>query len=224
MYQIKQFDRRPSQQCGLSLIELLISLFLSSLMIVALFAFLATVKANAMVQDIVLETQHSVRMATDLIRSEVQKAGFKNDQSVQPTDPFAAAVTPFAASRYVEGSADQLNIRYQSDGLMRDCVGNLVPLDTVVIVSLRLQNSQLSCFSTIGLAPAEQFVILDGVSALKFSYLDDDTSKYVSSANVNRVRGVKFEIEFTEDVDSGSGVSETFLRKYTQVVALRNVF
>ena len=217
------------RQAGLSLIEVLISLFLSSLMIVALFTFFANVKANTSAQNSVLETQHTVRIATDLIRSEVQKAGFKNDLSANQT-PFANASGPFDASRYVRGEVtpagqQRLHVRYQSDGAIQDCVGNQVPVDRVVQISLFLAAGQLVCESTIeGTPGTNQFAMLDGISTLSFSYLNESNDTYENTARANGVRAVKFQITFTEQIASESAVQQTISRGYTQVVALRNIF
>lgn len=206
-----------NRQRGLSLVELMISLFLSSMVMIAVLSFFSNFKANSLLQERIVDNQHDLRIVSDLIKSEVQKAGFKNDVSNNLKDPFGKAHSLFLASRYVSGNSTTLNVRYQSNGSIRDCFGDLVPVDKVVSVSVTL-NEQGNVVCKSG---SKTLTVLKGVSALTFSYLEQNGNAYKNSAGANTVVGVKFNLKF---VRGASKSQDQLTRAYTHVAALRNVF
>lgn len=204
------------RQLGLSLIEMLISLFLSSLVIVALFSFFSNFKANAFLQGGIVDNQHELRFISDFIRSEVHKAGYQNEEG-NPQPPLNGAVL---------GNATSLTLAYQSDGTMRDCVGATIDANDHASVELTLvfpttpaqpgqpNFGRIECRSSQG----GTITLLENVSALSFAYLNDGATSY-STTPGTAVVAVKFRLEFNRRLYN----SEEFLKRgYTQVAARRN--
>ena len=209
-------NKSCAKQRGLSLIELLISLFLSSLVIVALFSFFSNFKANAFLQGSIVDNQHELRFISDFIRSEVHKAGYQNEEGTPQPPPNGA----------VSGNATSLTLAYQSDGTMRDCVGATINANAHASVQLTLvfpttpaqpgqpNFGRIECRSSQG----GTITLLDNVSLLEFEYLNDGATSY-STTPGTAVVAVKFRLEFNRRLYN----SEEFLqREYTQVAARRN--
>lgn len=211
-----------SRQSGLSLIELMISLLLSSLIIVAMLSFFSNFKANTFLQSSVVDNQHELRIVSDFIRSEVQKAGYRNEESPNQ-DPFSQNVPGFfEASRYLSGSSNTLHIRYQSDGSIRDCVGNPVNKNDIAIVTLSFNKPANASTGMVEcISGADRITLLDQVSEFNFHYLKQGAGSYESKDDGNVVVAVKYDIKFERRVVNSEG---SLKRKYSQVAALRNVF
>ncbi len=116
--------RSPFKQRGLTLIELMIALLLSSLIILAMIFTFISGRASFLTQEQLARQQENGRFAWQLMTEEIQKAGYHPDVWDPPELGFAlvAAGDPDA----IEGTADngtdpdQLELHYESD---RDCFG-----------------------------------------------------------------------------------------------------
>lgn len=184
--------------------------------------FFSNFKANTFLQSSVVDNQHELRIVSDFIRSEVQKAGYRNEESPNQ-DPFSQNVPGFfEASRYLSGSSNTLHIRYQSDGSIRDCVGNPVNKNDIAIVTLSFNKPANASTGMVEcISGADRITLLDQVSEFNFHYLKQGAGSYESKDDGNVVVAVKYDIKFERRVVNSEG---SLKRKYSQVAALRNVF
>lgn len=78
-----RFDATPMTQRGMTLVELLVSLAVSSLIVIAAAAFLLGSTQTRNTQDAAGELQDTARYVADLMTRNIQQAGFQN-YSVDP--------------------------------------------------------------------------------------------------------------------------------------------
>jgi len=122
---IKQhFRRGPDRQRGLTLIELMIALLLSSLIILSMIYLFISGRSSFLTQEQIARQQENGRFAWQLITEELQKAGYF--PAVWDAPQLGFALIESGSPDAVVGTADngndpdQLEVHYESD---RDCFG-----------------------------------------------------------------------------------------------------
>jgi prepilin-type N-terminal cleavage/methylation domain-containing protein len=97
---------------GLTLIELMIALLISSLLLGVLYQiFIGQQKAYA-VQEQVVDTQQNVRAAIDQMTQEIRMAGYRKDilTSLGNINGYTQLITPVNSANYVGHNDDQITI------------------------------------------------------------------------------------------------------------------
>lgn len=236
----KRFESKVLCSRGVSLVEFLISLFLSTFVVAVAVSLFSNVRSAAALQGQIAKVNSDLRGSLDIIRDEVMKAGYRSNPAQGMALVFAPAnptvVSPgfsFGVGEVVEGRADMLLIRYQGDPLsstarIRDCMGQFVPGSAVTIVALRYLPSRQALVCRRLHSPTEQ-VLLEGVQGLRFEYGVDTNGdryadRYVTSSNLasGPVVSVKYEVTFRQTAASGSAVTEDVVRRLAHVTAIRN--
>ncbi len=107
----------PSLQRGLTLIELMIALLLSSLLVLAMIYLFMAGRASFLTQEQVARQQENGRFAWELITKELQESGYHPVVWDPPSLGFALT------NQTSDGGGltpDQIELQYESD---RDCLG-----------------------------------------------------------------------------------------------------
>lgn len=127
----KRYDR----QKGLTLIELMIALVLSTLIILSMVYIFLSGRSSFLTQEQIARQQENGRFAWQLLTQELQKAGYYPEVWEAPELGFAlvAQGSPDAVLGTADNGddADQLEVHYESD---RDCFG-VENLDTEPVLT-----------------------------------------------------------------------------------------
>ncbi|MHB9797794.1 PilW family protein [Pseudomonas sp. MT3] len=198
---------RHNRQAGLSLVELMIALALSSFLILGVTQIFLDNKRTYVFQQNQAGNQENSRYALNFLEQELAKAGYRRDPTQDPAYAYPANSTlsgcSFAAGASVawNNSAKALCIRYQvRDPNERDCQGNglsaaektavseaFVKADAMFIekFTYNASNKSLSCASSRGSAAADRTTgqdIVTGVAALRFEFgTGPDTTREVTA-------------------------------------------
>lgn len=105
-------------QAAFTIVELLVSMVLSALLLLALTMVFSNAKATFAIQDGLTRIQEDGRIAVDLVAEQVRLAGFRKPVWTDPLDGFAPLT---AATANGSGSAnDTLQVMYMDDLNCRD--------------------------------------------------------------------------------------------------------
>ncbi len=157
-------------QRGISMVEIMIGLLISSILIGGVVQIFASNKQTYHLQDELSRVQESGRIAMEILQRSIRGAGFDN-----VTGAFVPATT-------IDGASDSIHII--SSGNI-GCLGPAVVNDIFTITNVGTTNS-LAC-SAAGAAPQP---LIDNVQTMQFLYgVDDDgnrtADRYVNATTVN---------------------------------------
>lgn len=195
-----RLKRKLRISAGVSLVEFLISLFISTFVVAIAVSLFGNVRTAATLQGQIAQVNSSMRTSLDVIRDEVLKAGYRSNPTIGMAFVFTAAsptvVSPgvsFGIGEVVEGREDMLLIRYQGDPVtstarIRDCIGQFVPGSTVTIISLQYVAARQALVCRRLHSPREQ-VLIEGIQGLRFQYGVDTNGdryadRYVNASNL----------------------------------------
>jgi len=143
---------RMERQSGISLVEIMVSLVAGLILTAGVIQIYAANAQAYRVADANARIQENARFATQFLGMHVRMAGYRDDASQNFSDAFPAPSPPpyagysFAAGEVIRGGANEVVIRYQGDGVMRDCEDfSTVAAGTPVTVRLYLNNGALYC-------------------------------------------------------------------------------
>jgi len=99
--------------------------------------------------------QENARFAMDLLSRHIHMAGYRVDTATDPFGDFPLpnfTGHPLAAGEVIGGSATDVVIRYQADGVVEDCAGSgVIAAGTPVVVHFSLDgNNALQCQTSLG--------------------------------------------------------------------------
>jgi prepilin-type N-terminal cleavage/methylation domain-containing protein len=101
------------RQTGLTLIELLVALTISSIIIAAAYRTFTSQHKIYEVQSDVMEMQQSVRVAMDILARDVRMAGFNS------TVPLSNPIAINPVEEGIQGGTDSIAVQYQYNGVER---------------------------------------------------------------------------------------------------------
>ena len=142
-------DHGPASQLGLNLIELMISMALGLLVLLAISSIYIGSRQTFRLQENNARLQETGRFAIEVLGRSVRQAGYWN-MPISPVNT-ATAFVPLAGGAVITGTdgtagaPDTVTVQY--DGLAgdRDCEGNVLAANAVVQDAYRLNSSQLQC-------------------------------------------------------------------------------
>jgi type IV pilus assembly protein PilW len=170
------------QQLGLSLIELLVAMAITSFLILGVTQIYIDNKKSYAFQQNLSENQEGTRFALLFLQGELGKAGYRRRPDEPADSAFPVATNSgctFAAGETVKFfNANSICIRYQpKDGNERDCLGNTVATPsnfttpytkaTEIFTERLYVNASNELVCRIGTTDA---VLVSGVMDLRFEY------------------------------------------------------
>lgn len=238
-----------NQALGMSLIELLVALLISTILMFGVGTVYVSSKRGYNIQDTLARQQENSRFSLDILTRDLRMAGYlpsagqDNDILKEPID---------AASTMEGGGTtnDVVTVRYEST---TDCLGQPTPANSCGNKQCALNRYSIDASSNLvclGNGGALSEVVAEGVSNLQVLYgIDTDTSpdgvanKYVTWNNVNATeRGSIVSVRFGILSNSGAAIkkadttntyalldqnisaTDKFIhRVYTSTVVLRNM-
>lgn len=222
---------RKSQR-GLSMIELMVALLLSSFLILGVTQIYIDNKRNYLYQQGQGENQENSRFALMFLNNELLKAGYRRDPRGDISDAFPASDA--LDCDFEEGQiarridATTLCIRYQPrDTQETECNGNLpfstrTDLDSPydesfsssdnVTERITLSDEELTCESSAAGETYGPNALVEGISAISFDYgvndaLDDKAiDKYTATPAAGEyVRSIRYSLLFTASASNLTG-------------------
>lgn len=156
-------------QRGISMVEILIGLLISSILIGGVIQIFASNKQTYHLQDELSRVQENGRIAMEILQRSIRGAGFDNI-----TGAFVPATT-------TDGASDSIHIISSGNN---GCLGPAVVNDIFSITAVGTTNS-LSCSANGNIQP-----LIDNVQTMQFLYgVDDDgnrtADRYVNATTVN---------------------------------------
>ncbi|MDH1730982.1 PilW family protein [Pseudomonas chengduensis] len=185
----------PSQQRGLSMIELLIAMAISSFLILGITQIFIDNKRNYIYQQNQSANQEGSRFSLILLEQQLYKAGYRRTPQDARDFIFPAAgatngCMAFAAGQVIRPTTNGQGIcmRYQrATNSERDCQGNTITSDTPVTIKIeRTTAGQLQCAVRSGTGTfSAAATLLENVSQIQFEYgIDSQGADRVADAYV----------------------------------------
>lgn len=124
-----------SGQHGFTLVELMVSMVIGLLLLAGVLQILLSNRASFDAQRATAHLQENIRLSDFVLSHAVAHAGYRTqlDRTLGRIFPPTEGATPrYAARAYVAGQAgtgtasDELRIRFQAEGEVRDCLGGQV--------------------------------------------------------------------------------------------------
>ena len=193
-----KMSKKISRSAGFTLIEILITLAISGVLMIAVYAMFQTQQDNYLAQDAVAEMQQNIRVAVDLMAKDLRMAGYDPQKTgnmgfvsatnfdngaglTEPVNTNATSIS-FLTDLDGDGNIDRVAEDVNGDG-NKD-------MSEIEQVSYRLNGTDLQRYSTTSGA-VEWQVIAENIQALEFQYLD---SAGVVTANFPDIRSVQISI------------------------------
>jgi len=205
--------RTKSNEKGVSLIELLISLVISAIVIAAIYRLFIAQTRSYTVQDQVAEAQQGVRNAMELLLRDIRMAGF--DDNLTP-DPITPPSPPIIAGD------SSITVYYEYNGVIRQVAYTLDGTN-------RLMRNQIPPDSPPAEAGGDP--ILENVSTFKLMYgVDSPLSDHRLHTWVAGTPGaipvgatiVAVQLQLSAQPTGDPDLNKVSPRNLTTVVALRN--
>lgn len=174
-------------QSGITYIELLVGMLITSLLGMAVGSFVYTGSRNSQSQKTGEDMNGLARFAAFAISAPVYNAGFTSGRDTAYVRPFVARPAldgqpPFAKNAVVAGmnggtsglQSDVLRVRFSSMGELRDCrnqrVGSPGTAPQLQDQALRVVDNTLQCVINDQSGSSQAYDLLEGARALHVSY------------------------------------------------------
>jgi type IV pilus assembly protein PilW len=192
-----------TRQTGLSMVELMITLLISSFLILGITQIYIDNKRNYIYQQNQSANLENSRFALLLLEKELYKAGYR--QLAQDSRDFVfkssstdAACPAFSAGQIIRPTTNGLGVcfRYQrADVNERDCHGDLIANDDPITIRIERVGSDLNCYVN-----GQGQTMLSGLNQITFEYGVDlnanrQADTYLSAsdaASANNIVAVRY--------------------------------
>lgn len=207
------FFLKCQRNSGFSLIEVLISIAMVSIFIAAAMAVLVPLSRSYTATDVSSSAQQVVRMAVEVMASDIRLAGLDPTRQLQGTD---ASGLPLAGFQ----EAGATSIRFTCDRVVDgdDEANGTIDNDNFENINYyyeaATQSLNLRLYSGSPVQTTQQLV--NNVENLRFRYFDEDGNE---TGNLNEIRSVQISMTVQED----AGTEGTIERSYTTRVLCRNL-
>ncbi len=185
---------------GFTLIEVLITIAMISILIPAVYSVYTVMIRSLTTQSVVADLQQSVRFSLGFMVQDIRMAGL---------DPFGSAGIGTATAGIEEATATK--IRFIADQNMDGVINNTN--QERVTYLLDAPNNQLDQILYEGTASQDTQTLIENVTALTFSYLDEDGNPIatpVGAANLPNIKEVDISLTAQAPAGQEGMISRTF--------------
>lgn len=214
---------------GLSLIELLISLVLSSALILTVSTLYLAVKKHYLLQESVLSTQVNSRLLHSLLLEYVAKAGFRQHFDQERSQVFPTLTTyaecSFKAAQVlvVDTQLNRFCVRYEAaTNAQLDCTGQPIEGTAVLLFEFRLNPQQpylgaLYCKNLVAKVPVA-VELLSGIADVRLQPLHRHSAQQEQLVGLDVqwliISEQKFEQVSSKDLDGWRGGLQSRLQQH----------
>ncbi len=195
----KSVDKKEAYQAGFSLIELMITLAIASILLMATFNIFSVYSKTNTTQVVITDVQQNLRAALGLMEQEIRTAGFNPNGVETGVGIIAASSTNLQFTSDLDWDNNEVVSNFTASGIDED-----------ITYSYNAGTNQLLRTDSAGTT----LTILDDVT-VTFSYLDGtapaiDLGDPVSNANLVNIRTVDITLQMAKNVPRQSNpVSRT---------------
>ncbi len=224
---------RYSRQRGFGLIEIMISLVVGLILTAGVIQIFTANKQTYRMLDAEGGIQENARFAEEILGRYLRIAGYRSDPTIDFATAFASVTYAgygFATGQVIAGSDDEIVIRYQGDGVMRDCEDNtFISATTPVSTRFFVNASTLECATDLD--PAGSQPLLSDVQQITIRYgIDTDgdgtANRYDRAAGVtdwSQVVSVRMILALqSAEANTSTTMGSRLQRGYTTTIGLRN--
>ena len=213
---------------GFSLIEMMVSMAIGMVLMVAIAQLFYGNRQTAAIQDQAARMQETARYAIQILQKEVRMAGFRRTESTGTFDaanPMITGVNAFAGPPAAPNGSDEVTVRYwgsdngagtAADNSVFDCIGNAVRLNERVVDRFHIANNatgepSLYCQNTnFGTGVVTDNELVPGVESMQIlagvdTDADKSPNKYIpwNDASMNLDQVLTLRISFLLRTDDG---------------------
>ena len=154
-------------QAGLSLIETMIALLLGLLLVAAVGHVLFSTQMSYRSQQGFSSLQENSRFAFHFLNRFIRMAGYHTDPLLKEAGVFLGANAALSGTEGGGSNPDSITIRFQGDGVMENCLGAVVPANTLATVTFSVDatNHELNCSDGVNTA-----ILVGGVENMQILY------------------------------------------------------
>ncbi len=221
------------KQRGISLVEIMVALVAGLLMLAGVIQIFLANKQTYRINEAAARIQENARIAMELLGRQVRMVGYRNDPSQSfssafPNVSFAGYV--FNDGEVVRGTDKEVVLRYQADGLIRDCGNGHTPAAGSIVntrLYVDMDETELKCQTGAATQP-----LLSDVADMSVRYgVDSDgdgtANRYDRADGVSdwsQVVSLRLTLTFQSSGANTSVTSGKRLQKtYTTTIGLRNL-
>jgi len=219
------------KQRGVSLVEIMVALVAGLILMAGVIRIFVANKQTYRVNEAAARIQENARVAMEFLGRHARMAGYRDDSSESFSDAFPEADFAgysFNEGEVVRGTDTEVVLRYEADGLIRDCGNGSTPAaGSIVNIRLYVDGADLKCQTGTATQP-----LLSDVAAMSIRYgVDSDgdgtANRYDRADGVSdwaQVVSLRFALTF-ESTETGTSVisGERLQKTYASTVGLRNL-
>ncbi len=191
---------------GFSLVELLVSLVIGLIILLALYVVLMGSISSVSTSEAQGALVDNGRRSSNFIRKMLQQAGYRPlDRTTMGFgfEPHSDWATLYQVTNGVDGGAtasDQLQVRFwgAENGLVTDCSGEPIAINQFAIVTIDVLHNQLRCTHEINGVTVTQ-IVSDNIESLQVRFSLIESNDYIRALSAGddrweRVNRVEFAI------------------------------
>jgi type IV pilus assembly protein PilW len=231
---LQKYSLSPRRQNGLTMVELMVSIFISLAVVGGILVFASSNKSTYTMQSEIGRLQENARFALDTMSRNIGSAGFRTTEPVAPAvgiiafDPLNLPLEnsdpniTLVGLTIADGTAsDQITINKESVvGAQADCLGQNVPINGVITNTYFVADVDadgqydLYCLGSGNVTPQ---VLVEGVDNMQLLYGEDTdndniANRYVDANNVvdwQRIMSVRVALLMSTLIPLRTGEVET---------------
>lgn len=167
-------EKACMQERGFTIVELMVSMVIGLVLIGGVMQIYLFAKTNLQTQRELQTVAEDMAIVTRQLSSIIRNAGYHVDPSANDfRDVFPAASPHVFGDGLVTLTEDRIDIRYQDDGTLIDCLGGsghgTAAAPVIVLNSYQLESGQLTCSVDGG----SSLAVADNIEALVIRYGED---------------------------------------------------
>lgn len=155
--------RQDIRQAGLTLVEMMISMTIGLLILLAIGSVYVGSRQTYRLQEDNARLQETGRYAMEVIGRSIRQAGFWNVPLSAISTATGFGGTAIVGTNGAASAPDTLTVQYDGLASDRDCLGNLLAADAVVTDAYTLGGGELRCNGQALAADIEDLQVLYGV-------------------------------------------------------------
>ena len=185
-------------QSGIGIVEIMVAMAISLFLVAGLAQIFVSNKQSYRVHQAQSRLQENARVASVLLGSGIERAGFHQNAEDDASAVFSGANIALTgtnnnanAGDQIRDGTDTITLRFQGDGVITDCQGALVGAGVIATNTYRVDtNNVLQCDNGTGFQP-----LLSSVENMQILYGEDTDSdgavdQYVNAASVTNFDSV----------------------------------
>lgn len=203
---------------GFTLIELMISLLISTLLIGAVFSIFISTNKAMWLTDALSHNQESGRFTLDYLSRHIRFAGFNQGTGQSPQAVLLPDCGKIFCSKNNATGSDELAISFKAPAGYSDCMGNPIPSGDLVITRFWVENNNLRCAVSLdnGKSIYASATLLSDIQSMQFLAGSGNTFSDIDDTNLtpDKITSIRLALLISSvDTNSAQGRPAIELKK-----------